>query len=157
MNFRIETKDSFPVLGMERGFTMEGGSGLMEIPKFWDEFFARGYGETVSGQLGVCIETALDSETFRYLIADPCEPDTPVPDGFTKETIPSLTWAIFEGVGAMPDALQKLNRRIYEEWLPSSAEFTLGAGYNIEMYTCGDTQSEDYRFEIWLPVKPKEA
>lgn len=56
----------------------------------------------------------------------------------------------------MPHSLQTLNRRIFEEWLPASAEYTLSAGCNIEMYTCGDTQSEEYTFEIWLPVIAKE-
>lgn len=156
MKYRIENKDAFTVLGMERTFTMEGGENFALIPKFWDEFFANGYDATVTGQMGVCLEDTPTGNTFRYLIADPCQPDAPVPDGFVKETLPALTWAIFEGKGPLPHALQTLNRRIFEEWLPASTEYTLSAGCNIELYTCGDTQSAEYAFEIWLPVKAKE-
>jgi len=155
MEYRIVTKEAFSVLGMERTFTMKDGSSFVEIPKFWCEFFAKGYGETVSGMYGICVDASMESQDFRYLIADDCAPDATVPEGFTKEIIPALTWAIFEGKGPMPHALQQLNRRIYEEWLPTNEQYALGAGYGIEYYTCGDTSAEEYGFEIWLPVQAK--
>ncbi len=153
MNYRIETKEAFTVLGVERTFQHE--TAFADIPPFWDEFFAQGHGKTVMGEMGICVDENKSGPSFTYLIADRCAPDAAVPQGFTKLTIPTLTWAVFEGQGALPDALQRLNRRIWEEWFPASKDYTFGPGYNVELYIHGDMDSEDYCFEIWIPVVAK--
>lgn len=33
--------------------------------------------------------------------------------------------------------------------------YAVAAGFNVEMYTKGDTESPDYISEIWIPVKKK--
>lgn len=60
----------------------------------------------------------------------------------------------------MPKSLQEVNNRIYSEWLPSSKEYEIAGGYNIEMYTdikkySNGNQDENYYSEIWIPVKKK--
>lgn len=69
-------------------------------------------------------------------------------------TIPELTWAVFSCEGAMPEAIQKMWRRIYTEWLPQ-ANFTFVDKYDIEYYTEGDIESSTYESEIWIPVVAK--
>ena len=70
-------------------------------------------------------------------------------------TIPAFTWAKFRSVGPMPDAIQKVNRQIFTEWLPNNNEYDMAGGVNIEMYTQGDMQAADYESEIWIPVRAK--
>ncbi|MNJ74503.1 Bacterial transcription activator, effector binding domain [compost metagenome] len=54
----------------------------------------------------------------------------------------------------MPLSIQDTWDRIYREWLPQ-ADYELISDYDIEFYTEGDTQSEEYVSEIWLPVRKK--
>jgi AraC family transcriptional regulator len=58
-------------------------------------------------------------------------------------------------VGPIPEAIQKVNRQIFTEWLPNNTEYDLAEGVNIEIYTEGDMSLPDYESEIWLPVRRK--
>ncbi|MEN6316609.1 MAG: AraC family transcriptional regulator [Clostridiaceae bacterium] len=152
MDYRIIKKDALKVLAKIRTFTPENSKN--EIPKFWTEYFSDGSSNQVCGMLGICEQVKTGSEEFRYGIGCECEPGSIIPDGFEMLTIPAYTWAIFKCVGPMPDAIQNMWTRIYSEWLPQ-AEYELISGYDIELYTDGDTQSKDYVSEIWIPVKKK--
>ena len=150
-NPRIETKEAFTLLGMGRDFSL--GSSSAQIPLFWQEFFQKGHGETLKGMYGVCVGTDNDDSAFRYYIADSCAAGAPVPKGFEKVTLPALTWVVLEGRGKIPEALQRLNRYLYEEWLPTNGTYAYGAPLSVELYDCGGTQGEDFRFEIWQAVR----
>lgn len=98
---------------------------------------------------------------FEYLIADPYEAGKEVPEGFVTRTIPEFTWAIFPCTGAMPNALQDVNTKIFTEWLPALKEYEFAAGYCVEMYDDptkypNGPQDENYYCEIWIPVKQKQ-
>lgn len=98
---------------------------------------------------------------FEYLIADPYAAGKEVPEGFVTRTIPEFTWAIFPCTGAMPNALQDANTKIFTEWLPALKEYEFAAGYCVEMYDDptkypNGPQDENYYCEIWIPVKQKQ-
>lgn len=150
MDYRIEKKAPFSILGMTRTFHMD--TSQAEIPLFWKGFFERGFGSVVSGWYGVCHSP--HSGNFSYTIADPYTEGTEVPTGFEVIQIPEFTWAIFTCVGPMPMAIQDNWKKIYSEWLPSS-EFELIPGYDFEYYSGPNTQDADYVSEIWIPVQKK--
>lgn len=160
MDYKIEKKDAFTVVGVAKRFSYE--SAKSEIPTFWDEHFASGNGKYICGVYGICIESESqkESEGFEYLIADPVGLVEDIPSEFKTRTIPSLTWAIFSCKGPMPNSLQDVNTKIYSEWLPAEKEYELAAGYSIELYDDArkyknGTQDENYYSEIWVPVKRK--
>lgn len=70
---------------------------------------------------------------------------------------PMSEWAVFDCIGAMPDALQSLNTRIFSEWLPSNPDYKLSGNTTVEWYDCinGKTTDPDYHSAIWIPVKRK--
>ena len=164
MDFVVEKMEALKVIGFERVFSYEEAQ--KEIPKFWDEFMEncqRGaYGketerilkEGVVGMYGICIDDMEDKEHFRYMIAGNylgC-----VPEGMRVFEIPAMNWAKFACTGPMPGALQSLNNRIYEEWLPGNTDWEMAEGIAMEWYSCrGDMQSSDYESAIWIPVKSK--
>lgn len=150
MDYRIEKKEAFNVLAMTRVFNEQ--TSTAEIPAFWNEFMAKGYNQVVCGMYGMC--HGYNEGSFKYSIADDLKPDAIVPEGFETFTVPSLTWAMFTCVGAMPNAIQDMWKRVYSEWLPNS-EYQIVPGYDLEMYTPGDINSPDYISEIWIPVEPK--
>jgi len=158
MDYRIEKKETFTVIGASKTFSYEGAKDI--VPKFWQEHFKNGGGKTVMGVYGICIDEAMENNTFDYLIADPCSPDRQAPEGFVIKTIPEFTWAVFPCKGAMPDALQDVNTKIYTEWLPALKYYEFAAGYCVEYYDNPanypkGTLDENYYWEIWIPVKKK--
>ena len=68
--------------------------------------------------------------------------------------IPAATWAVFSGKGKVYEGFDALFTKIFTEWLPSSG-YEHSMQYTVEIYPPGDSQSEDYAFEIWIPVKKK--
>lgn len=67
---------------------------------------------------------------------------------------------IFPSTGALPNALQGVNHRIFTEWLPAMQEYEFAAGYCVEYYDDPSkyekgTQDDKYYCEIWIPVKKK--
>lgn len=160
MDCRIEKMEAFKVMGKEGTFRYDNAFG--EIPKFWNEFCqndmercCQEIGEDCNiGMYGVNIDTEMDGEDFRYLIAGDYK-EGHVPQDLMVEEIPAFSWAKFRSVGPLPGALQAVNKRVFEEWLPGNGQYEIAAGYNIELYTKGDMSSLDYVCEMWIPVKEK--
>ncbi|MGN1148466.1 MAG: effector binding domain-containing protein [Lachnospiraceae bacterium] len=160
MDYRMEKKDAFKVIGMERKFSSDNS--YEEIPKFWDEFNEKYSapicnemgGKCTVGKYGICLDEEIQDGKFSYLIAGDYEGGD-VPEGLVVKEISAHEWAIFTCIGPMPAALQSVNTRIFNEWLPGNKEYEIAESINIEMYTMGDVNSPDYVSEIWIPVKRK--
>lgn len=167
MDFTIEKREAMRMIGFERTFSFENS--YREIPKFWDEFCGKycrrdvpqepgqealrqTIAECMVGEFGVCVEDEADMEHFRYYIAGAYQGGE-VPEGMKVFEIPASEWAKFRCVGPMPDALQAVNTRIFNEWLPGNQEFEMAHHLNIEWYSGMDTGSADYESGIWIPVR----
>lgn len=158
MDYKIVKKEAFTVLGAAKTFTYENPK--QEIPEFWMEHYATGKGQHVCGMFGVNIDEQMGQDSFEYLIADIYNPAKDIPEGFVTRIIPAFTWAVFPCKGPMPHALQKVNIKIFSEWLPALKDYEFAAGYCIEMYDDAGkyengTSDENYYCEIWIPVKKK--
>ncbi|MDE5863044.1 MAG: AraC family transcriptional regulator [Lachnospiraceae bacterium] len=158
MDYRLTKKDSFTVMGVMKKFSYDGAKEV--IPDFWKEHYEKGNGKYVCGMFGVNIDESMGQSEFEYMIADAYNPAIDIPEGFITKTIPAFTWAVFPCRGAMPDALQDVNTKIFSEWLPALKEYEFAAGYCIEMYDDVSkypkgTGDENYYSEIWIPVKKK--
>lgn len=154
MDYRIEEKKELIVVGVSRQFNTE--TSYAEIPEFWTEHYEKGMGKYINGKYGICMDNEDDNcKTFDYLIADDYKPETEIPVGCVTKTISANTWAIFPCYGAMPKALQEVNSKIFSEWLPNQKDYKIAGNYNIEMYSDGNTKSDDYYSEIWVPVEKK--
>ena len=94
---------------------------------------------------GACLDN--DGKNFDYLIADLYFPWNDVPNGCTTRIIPAGTWAVFPYHGECPKALQDVNTKIWNEWLPNCREYKLSGNYNLEVYLAPDEG------EIWVPVE----
>ena len=84
---------------------------------------------------GINLDESMGGSEFEYLIADNYDPAKEIPDGFATRTIPAHTWAVFSCTGKMPQALQELNRQIFSQWLPTTTEYKIAAGINVELYS----------------------
>ena len=158
MDYKIVKKEAFTVIANAKTFPYEGAKEI--VPQFWQEHFQSGKGAVVCGWYGINIDLEMGQENFEYLIADPYNPQKEVPEGFVTRTIPAFDWAVFPCRGAMPNALQDVNTKIYTEWLPALKEYEFAAGYCVEYYDDPTkyekgTMDENYYCEIWIPVKKK--
>ncbi|MCK9312724.1 MAG: AraC family transcriptional regulator [Methanocorpusculum sp.] len=159
MNYKIEKKEPFRVVGYVTKEDMTMEDCFEKVPQFWQSVIKQGgieklcalmQGKDPHGILGISL---CEGGNFSgYLIA--VATDAPVPAGMEEYTIPEMTYALFEAIGAMPSAIQNLQQRIISEWLPTSG-YEYGPAPDIEVYPEGDQQSATYRSEVWLPIVKK--
>ena len=157
MNYKIEEKEGFTIVGVREFTTMENGENSTNIPKMREKLPNEIYAALAAlsdrkpgGVLGVC-GNMYDSG-FDYWIA--AATSKPCPEGFESLSIPACTWAIFEAVGPLPGAIQQLFTRIFTEWLPTSG-FEHAPSPEIEVYSDGDNTNSTYRSYVWIPVVKK--
>ena len=156
MNYKILKKESMHIIGFKKWFSTENDSQLKEIPKMWDsvteEMKARITAlSNNAGVVGLCAD--MYDGGFDYWIG--CMSDKECPEDLEEITIPASTWAVFEIIGSMrplPNAMQDIWKRIYSEWLPNSV-YQHAMLPEIEYYSSGDMMADDYKSEIWIPVK----
>ena len=169
MEFKITKLFGMKLIGFQREFSMENS--YEEIPKYWDELcekyaynvyagnppanaYEKALMDNCIGEYAVCIDD-IGSDTFRYMVAGKYTGGE-VPDGMALYEFPMGDWAIFECVGPIPETLQALNTRIFQEWLPNNPDYELSGNATVEWYDCmREKDDPDYRSAIWLPVKHK--
>ena len=157
MDYRIVAKEKFQVIGKSIEMSTLDGQNFKEIPKFWAECNQDGFCDKLYqyvdelGILGICMDYEEDKDRMKYMIAVE-KPEIDLDFEVEEIKIPSNSWAVFEVVGSMPNAIQDVWKRIYSEWFPSTGyEHTGGA--ELEVYYPGDPSNEDYKSEIWIPIK----
>ena len=104
-------------------------------------------GSEPAGLLGVqfCRDGAFDCYMACVATNRPC------PEGMEERTVEAATYAVFECVGPMPEAMTNLWHRILTEWLPSSG-YRWESKTDVERYFTPRMTASDSRSEVWLPV-----
>ncbi|PYY27131.1 AraC family transcriptional regulator [Paenibacillus illinoisensis] len=163
MNYRIETKESFHVFGIEKIFQLNGEETPGEL---WKQS-ANGEVKRLAEHAGalptalnqdyhkvhaVCSYKKTEEDTFPYMLCAFQGGSSKV-DGYTSVTIPAQTWAIFKSDPFAWDQFDKsietLYKRFFSEWLPT-------AGYEqvdgMELKITGGKEGH-YFIELWFAVR----
>lgn len=156
MNYRIEKKEAFRIVGIRRCFKAPEESEIV-VPAFWNELYQNGlYGQIASLSNGNppglhgFIEV-LGEDEVAYTIASVSDKETPV--GMSSQIIQASTWAIFECCGPVKTAMADAWKRIFTEWLPTS-NYIYAETIDIECFPYpGNKWDEDFKFEVWIPIK----
>ena len=154
MQYRIETRDAFRVVGVSVPLSKEVAQNFQEVPKLWQESAMNGTLEKLAGMMDstpmgmLGVSACNDAEQWRYFIA---VATTQPADGLEEYTVPGATWAVFPGSGPSV-SIQKLEERIITEWLPTSG-YEYDNGPDVEVYLNPDPQNA--RYEVWIPVTKK--
>ena len=154
MNYRIETKEAFRILGVSVPLYKEIEKNFTIIPSKWQEISENGTLQKLIGMMdtppmGVLgVSTCNDTEPWKYYIA---VSTSQTQEDFEEYTVPAATWAIFSGQGTN-QSIQELEQRIVTEWLPTSG-YEYGNAPDIEVYLNPDPQNAQY--EVWIPVRKK--
>lgn len=158
MNYKIEKKEAFKIIGVKKHYSASIEECFASVPIFWQETIKRGLIPKLCllnncepyGVIG--LSTCMDSRNFDYFVA--VASDKECPANMDEYIVPECTWAVFECIGAMPDAMQNLQKRIVTEWLPSSG-YEYANAPDIEVYFEGNQTAADYKCEAWLPIIKK--
>ncbi|WP_226683008.1 AraC family transcriptional regulator [Sutcliffiella horikoshii] len=163
MNFRIEQKEAFNIVGIMKRVPIIFQGENPEITEMWKSLdadkiahlqklsnvepmgmiqastnFSEGRMEE-KGELDQYIGVATTQEN---------------PENFSKLQVPALTWAIFESAGPFPQTLQETWGRIYSEWFPSS-NYQVAEGPEMLSIKNKDISAPSVKCEIWIPVLKK--
>ena len=154
MNYRIEKKEAFRIVGVSVPLYKEIEKNFAVIPQKWQEIAQNGTLQRLVGMMdrppmGVLgVSTCNDTEPWRYYIAV----SSSQPQGGLEEfVVPAATWAVFPGRGTN-QSIQELEQRIITEWVPSSG-YEYGNAPDVEVYLNPDPQNAEY--EVWIPVVKK--
>ncbi|GAB6926180.1 AraC family transcriptional regulator [Paenibacillus sp. JCM 10914] len=146
MNYKFVEKKAFTVVGKKE--TVAGGAEFN--PKLWvhlDEIeeSVKPYDNTsFPGTLQISLTK--ENGDIDYYVATATT--KPCPKVLEQLEISAQTWAVFQTMGEMPDALLKTWERVYTEWFPTS-------GYELAEapeFVRGD----DTNTEVWVPVRKQK-
>lgn len=163
MNYRIEEKEAFRIVGISRRVPIVFNGVNPEIAAMWKSLNQETIGKLKKlsnvEPLGLLSASTNFSEgrmeekgELDHYIGVATTGDCP--DGLTLLDVPALTWAVFEAVGPFPGTLQDIWGRIYSEWFPSS-NYELAKGPEILWNENKDITSKNFKSEIWIPVIKK--
>lgn len=156
MNYRIEKKDEFRIIGIAMPLEKEIEKNFAIVPNMWQKASTDGTIPRLAakmdgmpmGLLGV--SSCNEESDWKYYIA--VTSGQPIEDKWEECIIPAATWAIFAGEGTNV-SIQELEKRIVTEWLPTSG-YEYGNAPDIEVYLNPDPQNA--KFEVWIPVVKKD-
>ncbi|SNS61902.1 transcriptional regulator, AraC family [Anaerovirgula multivorans] len=155
MNYRIEKKEAFRIIGISEPLQPEIEKNFEIVPKMWENAAMSGLIPKLvammegmpMGLLGVC--SCNEANNWRYYIA--VTSNKSIDDTLEEYMIPASTWAVFSGQGTN-QSIQELEKRIITDWLPTSG-YEYANAPDIEVYLSADPQNAKY--EVWIPVEKK--
>ncbi|MFD0590354.1 effector binding domain-containing protein [Paenibacillus sp. GCM10027627] len=162
MDYRIENKEAFTLVGKSINTTTQNGENHNQITQFWQDVLSDG---TFSDLLtiaqeeksfGACYNLNQATGQFSYLIGVNSSLDAAKENNYQVREIPAATWAVFTSVGPLPHTIQQTFTRVFQEWFPATG-YEHAGGSELEVYYPGDTSVDDYRCEIWIPILKKQA
>ena len=162
MNFRLETKNSFKIIGYscpngdmnDWRYFLENFNTRLRNGDTGDTDGPNSYYHAPLWQVGAYKFKKIEGENSSIIGAELAEKQ--VIDGMDVEIIPQATWVVFtitskSGTKESEEAFT----RIFTEWLPASNYIRDENAPTMDVYPAGDASSNEYKWEVWLPVKNK--
>lgn len=163
----IAEKPALALTGIAMRTTIEENQRDASLVSFWQRIFTSGACDLLwdnagpMGLLGLCYDYTIADSSFSYMAAidTPVAQRLPLPPGCVSVTVPAATYAVFEGVGPMPETIQSLWKDIYAEWFPASEYEHAGTPdferYPEKAYHDVPPSNPEHRGEIWVPIMKK--
>ena len=160
---RIEIKDSFYVVGLEKQKLEIAGSANREqtirhdIPALWESFLLNM--DQIDRKVDPQVSYGIGRPTgggihFSYMACLEVEsPPDSIPTDMVCTSVPKGTYAVFPYHGPSQN-IPKLANYIYGSWLPTTS-YQLNFGVEIEVYDerWRKNDEEEMGVEIWVPIK----
>ena len=160
MECRIISKDEFFIIGFQKMITLQFSGENHQMDSLYD---------LMTDERKACLLAMNDTEpkgiisvsadftdrtregsTLKQYLGIASSSGTA--DGFDVLRVPASDWAVFTACGEYPEALQNTWASIYSEWLRGSG-YELTGGAEMLWNESDDTSRDDFRSEIWIPVR----
>lgn len=160
MNYRIEEKEAFSIVGIKKRVPIIFNGVNPEISAMW---------KSLNGEIISKLKDLSNVEPMGLLSASTnfsegrmeekgeldhyigVATNKECPSDLEELRVAASTWAVFEAVGPFPETLQDIWGRIYSEWFPSS-NYEIAAGPEILWNENKDVTSPKFKSEIWIPI-----
>lgn len=143
IEYKIENKEKIEVIGKATLIAPEKCS--QTIPQLWEMHNQSDDRKEICGMYGVLFD---HDQQMEYVI---CDTIKETKENYIQRVIPGGLWAVFPCKGKLPDSLQKVNEKIWTEWIKENQEYKVIGHCVVENYT---RIHEDY-CEIWIQVEKK--
>jgi AraC family transcriptional regulator len=181
MEYRIEEKAAFRVVGIGHDLSKNVEESFSEIPRFWESVGRDGTLEELfglanqepAGLMGITIAYDTTQGASQGTSRDAtnktgnglgnyagCNPrylcavasDMNVPEGFEEFEIPALTWAVFEGSGEISES----SNAVQELATRVLVDWLPSSGFKLtsgpDIEIFQSDDPADLQFEVWIPV-----
>ena len=167
MEYRIEEKQGVNLIGVVKHIKRQSANTVAnnwkeaagEVWDVWEEFLNGGVNEKISHlyhaplwQMG--FTKTLENGDALLAIGAEADTNTNALTDLQEYTISANKWAVFTVRGSLSGKAHPIDAmwaRITAEWFPTCG-YKRAADYEIEVYPPGDTSSDDYTCEIWIPI-----
>ncbi|MCL2427408.1 MAG: AraC family transcriptional regulator [Oscillospiraceae bacterium] len=154
MNFRIEKKESFQVMGLKGYIEGELVDGMPTVVKeYYEQYFpvlSPFYTDPFQ-QISVYDFQSVD-DRCGVIIGAEYKGEKPSGVALDMKDVPSATWVVFTIEGCIGDTYDAAYARILTEWFPASNYKRDETKPHLEVLPVG---SEILTWEIWMPVIAK--
>jgi len=156
VNFRIEKKEGFQVMGLSGYIAGELVDGM---PTVVNEFYSKyapiigAYFTSPFWQISVYDYQSVDDKS-KVLIGAECKGECPGGVKLDVKDVSAATWAVFSIEGCIGETYDEAYARILTEWFPASNYKRDAAMPHLEVIP-GNTQDGISAWEIWMPVLNK--
>lgn len=152
--WKIEHKPSFRLIG--KTIHLSKDNAVEEIPKFWNQSLKSGLITQLmslnigkqKGLIGIYLNYDNQSGEMDYGIMVHSLEN--IINDFQVIEVPETTWAVFDCIGAVPQAIQQGWTYLNEEWF--QYPFRHANCPEIEWFSNGNSFSDDYFSQIWIPI-----
>ena len=161
LNYHIEEKDKFYVVGFKKRITLQFEGVNHEIDELYQKLTPEIINElkqhndtTPQGMINVSCRFSDRTQEGSYLDQYIGVASSSPLNHYDVLEVEASTWAVFSVCGKFPEALQQTWADIYATWLPSS-NYEITGGPEILWNEGSDMSKPDYKSEIWIPVTLK--
>ncbi len=156
MDTKIERKKAFAIAGLSTKLSLKAKDSAI-IPVLWQDLIAR---ETVefwdsigNGQnYGLNYDFKSEDDLSYMAGFDVKDKELAISKGLEIVEIPETDYAIIELKGKVPDCIYKGWEYVMGTFLPENG-FKHAGTPDLEVYTEGDMNSDDYQMQLWVPVE----
>ncbi|MCL1788247.1 MAG: AraC family transcriptional regulator [Defluviitaleaceae bacterium] len=154
MEFRIEEKPSFEVMGLSgyiEGELVDGMPGLVKT--YYEDYYPAlaPYYIAPFWQVSVYDFHAVNDKS-KVIIGAEYTGEKPAGVALDMKSVPTATWAVFTIKGCIGETYDAAYARILTEWFPAGNYRRDETVPHLEVLPIGSEVSE---WEIWMPVRPK--
>ncbi len=152
--------EEFMIIGLELVTTDKDGEGFEKIPKFEEDYIAKGVADQIPNRvkpgLRYGLNTRRNGDYYSFISGEEVSSLNYIPEGMTGEIVPAGKYAVFSVKGGpLPYKVIETIIYIYQAWLPTSDyQWVNKPGFNL--YENATERSDSY-IKIYIPIGERGA